>query len=247
MKKVRILVVEDEILVADDICYMLETLGYEPLEPVMSYTQAIQSIEEDQPDMAILDVNLIGQKDGIDLAETINKHYKIPFIFLTANADNLTVERAKKVNPPAYLVKPFKKDNLFTSIEMALSNFSNQNQDTDSASNGSTEDELLIKDAIFVKNKYTFQKVRLEEIEFIKSDHVYIELYTTNGEKHVIRGSLTSFEQKLPAHFFRVHRSYLINLHFLETINPLNVIVGKSEIPLAKNYKSELMEKVRTE
>ncbi|MGB0430024.1 MAG: response regulator, partial [Bacteroidia bacterium] len=122
MAKVKILVVEDEIVIADNICDSLDELGYEVCEPAINYTEAVELLEAEKPDIAILDIQLAGSKDGIDLAWKIKEDYDIPFIFLTSNADPRTVDRAKKLTPPAYLIKPFVKDDLYTSIELALYN-----------------------------------------------------------------------------------------------------------------------------
>lgn len=98
MDKVKILVVEDEIIIADDICDILSELGYDTLEPVINYSEAIEAIEKYKPDLAILDIQLAGSKDGIDLAWKIKEDYQLPYIFLTSHADPATVERAKKSN-----------------------------------------------------------------------------------------------------------------------------------------------------
>ena len=123
MTKVRILVVEDEILIADNICDTLEDFGYEALEPAINYTEAIETLKEDAPDIAILDINLSGNKTGIDVANVIKEKYNIPFIFLTSNSDHKMVEEVKLVNPNAFLVKPFVKDELYSAIEIAIYNF----------------------------------------------------------------------------------------------------------------------------
>lgn len=120
MGKVKIQVVEDEIVIADNICTILEKLGYDVLEPVINYSEAITQLEEERPDLCLLDIQLAGNKDGIDLAWKIKEDFNIPFIFLTSNADPRTVGRAKELAPPAYLVKPFNKDDLYTSIEIVL-------------------------------------------------------------------------------------------------------------------------------
>lgn len=126
MSKVKILVVEDEIIIADNICDTLTDLGYETLEPAINFTEAVELIESESPDIAILDIQLSGQKTGIDLARKINEDYNFPFIFLTSNSDTVTLNEAKKLMPPAFLVKPFSKEELYTSIEIALYNFSNK-------------------------------------------------------------------------------------------------------------------------
>ncbi|WP_420571592.1 LytR/AlgR family response regulator transcription factor [Kordia sp.] len=237
MNKVKILVVEDEIIIADHLCDTLDDLGYEALEPVINYTEAIEAIEVETPDLAILDIQLSGRKTGIDIAEKIRKDYDFPFIFLTSNSDPLTVSEAKKVMPPAYLVKPFTKDELYTSIEIALYNYSKRIGEVN-------DDELIIKDAFFIKEKNIFIKLKFEEILFIKSEHVYAEIQLTNNQKHVIRGNLNKIITKLNKQFVRVHRSYIVNLDYLQKIDQNNIIVLNVNIPIGKKYKDDLLQKI---
>ncbi|MBI9059943.1 MAG: response regulator [Labilibaculum sp.] len=237
MSKVKILVVEDEIIIADNICNILENLGYEVLEPAINYTEAIETIENEKPDLAILDIQLAGKKDGVDLAWTIKEDYDIPFIFLTSNADPATIEKAKKADPPAYLVKPFNKDDLYTSIEIALYNFNKNNK-------GSKEENVIVKDALFFKSKNVFLKIKFTDILFLKSDHVYVEIYNTKGKYLVHRGSISSLIEKLPDNFYRTHRSYVINLDFLESINNQTVVIEGVEIPIGKNYRNDLINRI---
>jgi len=237
MSKIRILVVEDEIIIADNICNTLQQLGYEALEPAISYNEGLAAIEEHKPDLIILDIQLSGKKDGIDLAWTIKEDYDIPFIFLTSNADKITVDRAKRVAPPAYLVKPFNKDELYTSIEIALYNYSNSNFEND--------ESFIIKDALFVKQNKTFTKVVFDDILFIHSDHVYLEINTVDKQQILVRDSLNEYLKKLNSTFFRVHRGYIINLKYLQTIDFASLTVGGHEIPIGKNYRNELLHKIK--
>ncbi|MBU1368519.1 MAG: response regulator [Bacteroidetes bacterium] len=245
MGKVKILVVEDEIIIADDICNILSKLGYDALDPVINYTEAIEAIEKYQPDLAILDIQLAGSKDGIDLAWKIKEDYEMPFIFLTSNADPATVERAKKVTPPAYLVKPFNKDDLYTSIEMALYNYSSSLEISKSATTANKD--IIIKDAFFIRSNNLFHKVKFVDITYVKAEHVYVEIYTNANQKHLSRGSLIDFPKKLPDNFFRTHRSFIINLYYLDAINYLYVIVDGTEVPIGKNYRNELLKRVNIE
>jgi len=241
MGAVKILVVEDEVVIADNICMILEDLGYDVLEPAIHYEEALETIKEDTPDLAILDIQLAGRKDGIDLAWKIKEDYDFPFIFLTSNADAHTVERAKKVAPPAYLVKPFNKDDLYTSIEMALYNYIGKKKEEESG------EDLLIRDAIFVKEKNLFHKIKLTDIRYFKSDHVYVEVHTIQGNKHLIRGSLTDLSERLPKNFYRTHRSFTINVDQMDAINSAYVIINDDKIPIGKNYRDELLNKIRVE
>lgn len=220
---------------------ILEDLGYDVLEPAIHYEEALEVIKEDVPDLAILYIQLAGRRDCIDLAWKIKEDYDFPFIFLTSNADMATVERAKKVAPPAYLVKPFNKDDLYTSIVMALYNYLGKKKEEEEC------EDLLIRDAIFVKDKNLFHKVKLSDIRYLKSDHVYMEVHTLHGKKHLIRGSLTDLSERLPRNFYRTHRSYTINVDQMEAINSAYVVMGEEKIPIGKNYRDELLSKIRVE
>jgi len=120
MKKIG--VVENEMIIAESICLTLRKLNYEVVGPALNCDDAIHMLADDTPDLIILDLNLNDVRDGIELGDFVNKHYGIPIVILTANSDIQTIERAKPMRPAAYLVKPFKKEELLSSIEIALSN-----------------------------------------------------------------------------------------------------------------------------
>lgn len=235
MGKVKVLIVEDEAIIADDIYDTLEELGYEVIEPANNFTEAIEKIESTKPDIAILDIQLSGKKNGIDLATRINDIYNFPFIFLSSNTDKITLEEAKSVEPLAYLVKPFSKEELYTSIEVALFNFAKRvEKSLDEAS-------LIIQNALFIKKNKAFIRLNFQDIVYLKSDHVYIEIMMSNGNMHTIRGSLNEYIEKLNSDFYRAHRSYIINLQHLTELKQHSVFVGTIEIPIGKNQREELI------
>ena len=116
----RILVVEDEIIIAMEIEDRLDTLGYEVVEVVSSGAEAIQAAAEMQPDLVLMDIMLKGPMDGIQAASQIQARFHIPVIYLTAYADENTLQRAKISRPFGYLLKPFEKRELQIAIEIAL-------------------------------------------------------------------------------------------------------------------------------
>jgi len=124
MSKTRILVVEDESIVAKDIQRTLEKLGYEVPATASSAASAFEKLEEIEPDLVFLDVKLKGDQDGVHIAEHIKNRYDIPVIFLTSFIDQDTIDRAKVTEPYGYLVKPFNEGDLKTTVEMALFKFS---------------------------------------------------------------------------------------------------------------------------
>jgi len=124
MSKTRILVVEDESIVAKDIQRTLEKLGYEVPATASSAASAFEKLEEIEPDLVFLDIKLKGDQDGVHIAEHIKDRYDIPVIFLTSFIDQDTIDRAKVTEPYGYLVKPFNEGDLKTTVEMALFKFS---------------------------------------------------------------------------------------------------------------------------
>ena len=120
MEKIRILVVEDESIVAKDIQTTLTKLGYDVPATASSAAVAYQKLEELKPDLVFLDIKLKGDEDGIHIAEHIKIKYNIPVIFLTSFVDQETLDRAKVTEPYGYIVKPFNETDLKTTVEMAL-------------------------------------------------------------------------------------------------------------------------------
>ena len=120
MRKTKILVVEDESIVARDIRNMLAGLGYEVTAVVSGAMAAIQKAQETGPDIVLMDVMLNGDITGVEAAEQIYTNFSIPVVYLTAFADSTTVQQAKKTEPFGYIIKPFEERELQTTIEIAL-------------------------------------------------------------------------------------------------------------------------------
>ena len=236
MEPANILIVEDEFIISEDLTDTLIELGYHVTESVSSYDEALTSLEKKTPDIVLIDINLNDQKDGIDLGTLIRNSFRLPFIFITSHSDKTTVERAKKVKPNGYLLKPFNAKSLFTAIETALSNYCEYDDG----------ESLIIKDAIFVKDGHLYKKLSYNDIIYVNSEGNYIEIQTKNG-RFVIRQTLKEFEKYLPKDdFFKVHKSYIINIKKIDAINSVFVVVGDKEIPISRSARQELMSKIHT-
>jgi len=123
MSSTRILVIEDESIVAKDLQHTLIKLGYDVPVTASNAETAFMRLDEVNPDLVFLDVKLKGDIDGIQIAEKIRDHYEIPVIFLTSFVDKETLDRAKVTEPYGYLVKPFNEPDLRSTVEMALYKF----------------------------------------------------------------------------------------------------------------------------
>lgn len=237
MGKIKVLVVEDEIIIADNICDTINDLGFEALEPALCYSEAIALIETEMPDIAILDIHLSDKKTGIDLAERINKDYHFPFIFLTSNTDTATLNEAKKVMPSAYLLKPFSKEELYTTVEIVYNNFLMKEVEIKSKNQ-------IVSNALFIKDKGAMVKLFFDEILYLKSSHVYIEIVLKNKKTHVVRGSLNDIINNLNDKFVQVHRSYIVNIDFLQKIDNNALVIQDVSIPVSKKYKESIFQNI---
>jgi DNA-binding LytR/AlgR family response regulator len=233
MLKVKIGVVEDEMIIAATIVNTLKKLNYAVANPASSYVAALEMIGKEQPHLLLLDINLGGQKDGIDVAEYVRAHYHLPIIFLTANSDIATVQRAKTVKPNAYLLKPFTKDDLFASIEIAISNYYESN------------DKASKKDNLIIKTGYDYVNIKTSDIVFIESNDNYVSIQLISGKPLVARSTLSEMLQKLPENAFtRINRSVIINHSFIKKIETDQVVVADNKFAITSKSKQELVEKM---
>lgn len=119
-EQVRILVVEDEAMVAEEIAIRLQRRGYQTLGPVDTAARAIQLVSEELPDLVLMDIRLKGDVDGITAAEEIHRTYDVPVVFLTANADDATYRRARMAAQYGYVLKPFHERDLLMALDLAV-------------------------------------------------------------------------------------------------------------------------------
>ena len=126
MAATKILVVEDETIVALDLRNRLRAMGYDVVATAYSGEEAIQEAADKTPDLVIMDIRLKGSIDGVEAARQISTNFDIPIIYLTASADKATIERVKTTQPLGYLIKPFKQRDLNTTIEITLARYSTE-------------------------------------------------------------------------------------------------------------------------
>ena len=198
-KPLNILIVEDEYITQKTIAIYLTEMGYSVVGKAMNANDAITILENNTVDFALLDITIQGEKDGIWLANYINEKYKIPHVFLTAYADEITIKNAIATNPYGYLIKPFQKADLFSSIEIAILNFNNRSQ--------AIEDKK--DDTIIIKHNELFEKVALDSIHYIESERNYLRLITSHKE-YKFRSTITIFLEKLPSNFIQTHKKKIV-------------------------------------
>lgn len=122
MSKAKVLIVEDEPMVAEDIAAALYRIGFVVSGVVYTEQAALEELRDNTPEIALLDINLKSGNEGIRIAEEINRLYHIPFVYLTAYSDKLSLEMAQHTQPAGYVVKPFTEKTLFANLQLALLN-----------------------------------------------------------------------------------------------------------------------------
>lgn len=120
MKKNKVLIVEDESIVALGLKKSLEKIGFEVTNTANDYNTTLNSVRLDRPDIILMDINLNSNKDGIEITKRLQKIDNIPVIYTTAFSDDETIERAIKTNPVSYLLKPYNEDELKSNIMLGL-------------------------------------------------------------------------------------------------------------------------------
>ncbi len=234
MKKIKskILIVEDEPIIASDIEMILEDLGYEVTGIEDNAEEAIESIENNKPDLVLLDINIEGDIDGVMLAEDINNKYKIPFVFLTSNADKMTINRVKRTKPAGFIAKPFSEKDLQSNIEIAL--FSSKPKEGDN-------EEMT---SFFVKEGSSLIKIDIDKLMLAKADDNYTKIYTVDSS-HLLSSTLKKIEDKLPTDkFVRIHRSYIVNINFIDKIDDGYLFIDTHRLPIGRSYNEMLFQKI---
>ena len=232
MKNKKILIVEDEAPIAMDIEMRLEGMGFSVLGIAYDPEKALERLKNEKPDLILMDINLKGGDEGINLAEEVMINWQIPVIFLTAHSDTHTFSKALEINPYGYVSKPFKDADLRNAIELALHNYENSilvPQKTDSQS-----------DSVFVKDGSGFVQLKFKDIQWIRAYDNYCKVYLKDQE-YIINLLLKEFDQKLPAGFIRVHRSFIVSTSHITKLTSDTILIGKNEIPIGKAYKETLL------
>lgn len=243
MSGIKVLLVEDDWIIAKEISYSLQDLGFEVAGIYDTGEEALKQIEVLKPDLVILDIDLSGELSGIDVAKRLKQEGNIPFIFLTALADAQTIDKAKLAEPFAYLVKPVKPETLYSTIEITLHNASRRTVDLQ-PTQVALKEGLGMEDGIFVKTKKRLEKIMLTDILYVEAYDIYAMIKTSSGQ-HLLSHSLKTVEEKFPSSkFIRVHRSYLVNIDKIEAIEENDLIISQLRIPIGKTYRDHLMNKL---
>lgn len=180
--KPTVLIVEDNFIIALDIRIILEEEGYLVRPTVSSFEAAILSIKTNKPDLVLIDISLHGEKDGINLANYLLRHRGICYIYISSHSDKLTIDRVKESCPSGFIVKPFKRADIVTTIEIAFDNFSrNETVAISAEQNVNIEVPFVLKDIVKYIDEHIDEKISIDELAVIsrwRSQH-FIRVFTS--------------------------------------------------------------------
>ena len=257
-EKINILIVEDEAIVAMDLAAGLEKDGYNIIGIADNATDAIELFRDNETDIILMDIHIMGDKDGIETTMDLLEIKQVPVIYLTAFSDTTTVNRVKDIHPAAFLTKPYSINNVRIAIELAISNFAVTHQQsttkiislkdeakTSLTTSADKEPVLQMDDFIFIKYNYQFIKILLNDLLYVEADNNYISIVTAE-KKFAVRLSLNTFLEKITyPKLVRIHRSFAVNIDCIKSFNEQSVMVDKFELPIGRNYKEDFLKHFR--
>ncbi|TAG88969.1 MAG: DNA-binding response regulator, partial [Bacteroidetes bacterium] len=238
----KILIAEDNLIFANTLELIIDELGYELVGVANNANDLFRLHLAMEPDILLLDIQLNGTKDGIDIAHQImDSKHPVPIIFMTSTQDNATFERAKATNPFAYLIKPFDALLLQRTIELAFYKYEKGLWEEENFVGW--EKDMVVKDSLFVKVEQHLEKVMIQDIMYIDVLTKHTNIYTAKQE-YSLRMSLKELYAKLPAGvFMQINRYMLINVNYIEKVDLLDLrikIAGKF-YPISRNYKDYVL------
>lgn len=227
MKALKVYIVEDEPLIVATVETALKKQGFKVLGDTDEYTEAISAIETAQPDLVLVDIQLQGEKDGVDLALELDKR-KQPYLFLTSQTDPQTIARVKETKPLGFIVKPFTEAGLRSNIELAWHNFS-----------------LTEEDFLLIKSEGRLHKINQASITYLKAFDNYCYVHT-ESQQYLVPHTLKHMAEKLNQKFFtKTHRSYVVNLRLVSEMNSKQITVSNEQIPLSQGKKETVKKKLQ--
>jgi DNA-binding LytR/AlgR family response regulator len=242
MEEKRIYIVEDNISFALELEIYVVELGYQLMGVRTKAEEALAEIPVKMPDLVVMDINLAGQMNGLELAMALEP-FDIPILFITVHDRPDYFEQARKTNWAGYLVKPFDKLSLQAAIEVALRYW----QSMESGADAKFQENILRDDCMLIKSQGVYHKVAFSDIFYIQSEGNYSTIFTAD-RKFVLKISLRQLMEGLPlSDFIQVHKSYLVNLKKLDAIEATSdqLAVGKFKIPLSKSFRETLLSRFK--
>lgn len=239
--KQQILIVEDNFELADNTKDLLEAEGYEVCGILDSGKRIEEVMFEKLPSAVLLDIHLYGEKNGIEIAHILRNKFQVPVIFFTSSSDKITIEKAKEISPEGYILKPFTRETLITTLAIAISNFEKKHTNFSEM----IFHDRIIKGSIFIRDKGYLKKVNIQDIDWIKADGSYTHICTENQTIYTLRNVIKDVISKLPPVLFcKVSKAHIVNIDKIDALNSKEIIINNLAIPVGRNYYQNILSRL---
>lgn len=222
-----ILIVEDEVLIADTLRMKLERAGYRVTATAISCEEAIAAYRGERPEAVLLDIQLSGARTGIDFANFLrDQPDPPPFVYLTSQTDDYFLDHAKQTFPAGYLTKPVQINSLLATLKMVVHNAAAYRRAVRT---------------VEVRHAGVRQIVRVPDILYLKAEHVYVRMVVAGGEEWVERTTLDKILAKIDSpRLVRTHRSYAVNLDRVTGQDGTHLYIGRAKLPVSRRQRVEV-------
>jgi two-component system response regulator LytT len=231
MNNAAILIVEDEILIAEDLKDTLTSLGFNNIDMAHDKESALQKMKTFSPQVVLLDVHLENETDGIAIGKILQETKSCQFIYVTAHSDVEMVKQIIQTSPAGYITKPVKKSDLFASVGLALSKLDSPQ---------TTSKSIQFKDG------YETVIINTDTICYVEAEGNYLNVFC-DDKKYVLRQSLESFIEEADSDFlFKIHRSYLVNIFKIVRYSKKEIFIGNKSLPISRSVKDDFEDFMKT-
>jgi DNA-binding LytR/AlgR family response regulator len=230
---VRIFMVEDELIHAEAMKISIEEAGFELVGECKNADDAFDMIKSAHPDVVLMDIALPGVLNGMTLSDKIHRELGIPHIFTTSFTREDIMDQAVATNPAAYLNKPVETASLLSAVKIAMQN---------KPFNGEPKDEAKLH-YFFTRIGNKLVRIHFEDILIVKADGENFVSLISEKKETACRVTLKEVASYLPESFIQIHRSYFINMDYLDAFNELDqtAILKGHHAPVARSYKKDFM------
>ncbi|MEX2595026.1 MAG: response regulator [Anditalea sp.] len=247
MKEERILIVEDDVSISENIEEILQLLGYSNIDIANSANQAVKEVKKRRPDIVFMDIKLKGDKDGIELGEIIQHMANAPIVYVTSYSDPEIIERAKRTHPAGFIVKPFNTNDIHAMVEIVLYNQRSRPISSDTTSIPTIESPYLVTDAVYIKADNAFERVDYTDIYYVEANGNMVTIFSKN-RNFTIRKSMKDMEEKLPSNrFLRVQKSFIVQLAQIDNFNTKEINLKTGDVvQVGRQYYNSFLAKLNT-
>lgn len=251
MPDIKVLIVEDDPLYALDLKIFVDELGYHLIGVVDNSDDVFDVVQKEQPDLVLMDIKIKGKMNGIEITKILQKNYKIAIIFITSFDDRAIYEKAKDVIHYGYLIKPFNKITLESTIDLAIMALKDEDQYEIVEENETVQEyseDNILKNCVFIKRNNKLEKVEIQKIIFIQSEGNYCVI-STEKKKYALKMSLIKVKKMLGATIFsRVNKRHIINMGLITSIDlsTNQISIDDISFSIGRTYKDGLLKRLKT-